>query len=168
MALPVVVSVRPASVEDAGEILTVQRAAFVSEAQLYDRVDLPPLTETLGRGDGSDRGPRRARPGRRAGRPARAAARGFGPGAVRPATATAYVGRIAAAPDLQGTGIGSALLTAAERLARERWPQLVAYELFTGASSARNIEWYERMGYGFARDAADAAGIPVVVLRKPV
>ncbi|HEY4018309.1 MAG TPA: hypothetical protein VGM75_06455 [Pseudonocardiaceae bacterium] len=30
------ISIGPATVADAGEILTVQRAAYVSEAQLYD------------------------------------------------------------------------------------------------------------------------------------
>jgi ribosomal protein S18 acetylase RimI-like enzyme len=146
----------------------VQRAAFVTEAQLNERADLPPLTETLAEVTEAvvdpdvlvlvaewpgPRGPRLV-----------------GSARVRldPARATAYVGRIAAAPDLQGTGIGSALLSAAERSARERWPDLVAFELFTGASSTRNIAWYERMGYAFARDSGDAAGIPVVVLRKPV
>ncbi len=115
-------SVRPAAVEDAGEILTVQRAAFVSEAQLNERADLPPLTETLAEVTEAVVDPDvlvlvAERPGPRG-------PRLVGSARVRldPATATAYVGRIAAAPDLQGTGIGSALLSAAERSARERWP----------------------------------------------
>ncbi len=33
--------------DDAGEVLTVQRAAFVSEALIYGSVDMPPLTQTL-------------------------------------------------------------------------------------------------------------------------
>jgi hypothetical protein len=33
--------------QDAGEILTVQRAAYVTEAQLHDDPWLPPLTQTL-------------------------------------------------------------------------------------------------------------------------
>jgi len=32
---------------DAGEILTLQRAAFVTEAQLYGDLHLPPLTQTI-------------------------------------------------------------------------------------------------------------------------
>ncbi len=35
-------------VADAGEILTLQRAAYVTEAQLYDDVRLPALTQSLG------------------------------------------------------------------------------------------------------------------------
>jgi GNAT superfamily N-acetyltransferase len=170
---PLVTTVRAASVADAGEILTVQRAAFVTEAQLNDRTDLPPLTETLSEvvaavaeaalaGAASlvlvaelD-GPR----GRRL----------VGSGRVRwdQAAATAYVGRLAVAPDQHGTGIGSSLLAEAERLALESWPGLVAFELFTGATSERNIGWYQRMGYALDRPAADTAGIPVVIMRKPV
>lgn len=37
----------PVTPGDAGELLTLQRAAFVTEAQLYDNPHLPPLTETL-------------------------------------------------------------------------------------------------------------------------
>ncbi|RQX52050.1 GNAT family N-acetyltransferase, partial [Micromonospora chalcea] len=41
------VTIAPADVADAGEILTVQRAAYLVEAQRYRDVFLPPLTETL-------------------------------------------------------------------------------------------------------------------------
>jgi hypothetical protein len=34
-------------VQDAGELLTLQRAAYVVEAQAHDDPRLPPLTETL-------------------------------------------------------------------------------------------------------------------------
>jgi hypothetical protein len=40
-------SIRRAAVADAGEVLTVQPAAFVTEAQLHDDVHMPPLTQTL-------------------------------------------------------------------------------------------------------------------------
>ena len=35
------------SPEDAGEVLTIQRAAFVSEALIYGDPDMPPLVQTL-------------------------------------------------------------------------------------------------------------------------
>lgn len=37
------------SVEDAGEAFTIQRAAYVSEAQRYDTPPITPLLETLER-----------------------------------------------------------------------------------------------------------------------
>src|SRR5665811_1524924 len=33
--------------DEAGELLTVRRAAFVSEAQVYDDPNIPPLTQTM-------------------------------------------------------------------------------------------------------------------------
>ena len=41
------VVIGPVSESDAGEVLTLQRAAFVSEAQIYGSADMPPLTQTL-------------------------------------------------------------------------------------------------------------------------
>jgi GNAT superfamily N-acetyltransferase len=99
------ISIGPASPADAGEILTVQRAAYVSEAQLYDNPKLSALTETLG--------------------------------AIRVATETGGVlvakrgGRLVVAPDLQGRGIGRALLDAVENTFPAR-----RFVLHTGARSA--------------------------------
>jgi hypothetical protein len=39
--------VEQASVADAGELLTLQRAAYVTEARLYDDPELPGLTQSL-------------------------------------------------------------------------------------------------------------------------
>ena len=39
--------VTPLTEEAAGEVMTLQRAAFVSEAQIYGSADMPPLTQTL-------------------------------------------------------------------------------------------------------------------------
>ncbi len=38
--------IRPLGVDDAGELLTIQRAAYVGESMVYDQF-LPPLRETL-------------------------------------------------------------------------------------------------------------------------
>ena len=41
------VRILPLRPSDAGEVLTIQRAAFVSEAQIYGSADMSPLTQTL-------------------------------------------------------------------------------------------------------------------------
>ena len=41
------VRIAPATAEDAGELLTLQRAAYVTEAQVYDDLRLPALVQTL-------------------------------------------------------------------------------------------------------------------------
>ena len=41
------VHIRPIQVTDAGEVFTLQRAAFVEEAHLYETLDTPALTQTF-------------------------------------------------------------------------------------------------------------------------
>jgi len=116
-------------VGDAGELLTVQRAAYVSEGIAYDQF-LPPLRETLeevravlARGDVVVLGIRED-------------GRLLGVVRVMP---TGEIARLAVVPDRQGSGIGSVLLSAA--IARGgSW-------LFTGERSAGNLRLYERMGF---------------------
>ena len=121
--------------DDAGEVLTVQRAAYLSEAAIYQHFGLPPLTETLA--------------GIRAAIAAltvlKAVAGTRIVGAVRGRVEgdTCYVGRLAVAPDLQGQGIGTALLRAIE----DRFPAVPRFELFTGARSEANLRLYRRLGY---------------------
>jgi ribosomal protein S18 acetylase RimI-like enzyme len=145
--------VTDATTEDAGEILTVQRAAYLSEGALHDSFTLPPLTETVDQ--------------------VRAAIAGGGVlkavlgtrivGAVRAALDgdTCHVGRLAVAPDLQGQGIGTRLLAAVE----QRYAGRVArFELFTGPNSAANLRLYRRLGYVDIAPPPGAA--PLVYLEK--
>nr|WP_275585550.1 GNAT family N-acetyltransferase [Blastococcus saxobsidens] len=55
---------------------------------------------------------------------------------------TLHVGRLVVAPDLQGRGIGSLLLTAAEEAGG-----LPRAALFTGHLSEANLRLYRRAGY---------------------
>ena len=48
------------------------------------------------------------------------------------------------APDLQGRGLGRALLARIEAAAP---PDATSYALFTGAGSARNQRMYKKAGY---------------------
>jgi ribosomal protein S18 acetylase RimI-like enzyme len=120
---------------DAGELLTLQRAAYLSEAALYNAFSLPPLHETVAeiRAAIAQVTVLKAVAGTRI----VAAVRG------RPDGDTCHVGRLAVAPDLQGNGIGTAMLRAIE----ERFPDAVRFELFTGARSEANLRLYRRMGY---------------------
>ena len=141
---------------DAGEILTVQRAAFLAEAQWNGSLDLPPLTETLpellatldsevvlvarsrGRLVASVRGVMRSR-GRW------------------------YVSRLAVVPDLQGQGIGSHLMDVIESLAP---PETAAISLLTGAGSMPNLSFYRARGYVETERSVGDTGIPVVIMER--
>ncbi len=114
----------------AGELLTLQRAAYVTEAQLYDDVRLPALVQTL---DELAESTCLA---------AVAGSRLVGAVRTRERDGVLHVGRLTVAPDLHGHGIGTRLLLAAEQVTR-----LPRAALFTGARSAANLRLYRRHGY---------------------
>jgi GNAT superfamily N-acetyltransferase len=123
---------------DAGELLTLQRAAYVTEAQLHDDVRLPPLVQTLEQLRAELGGPSQAWGLRRAGRLVAAVRlRDLGNGRVD-------LGRLMVAPDLQGQGLGSGLLVRSEALAPAGTREV---HLFTGELSEANLRLYRRHGY---------------------
>ncbi|MDG4759316.1 GNAT family N-acetyltransferase [Micromonospora sp. WMMD710] len=150
-------SIVPAGVADAGEILTVQRAAYLTEAQNYTDPFLPPLTETLAEVVAALAGPTivlAARLGHRLVGSVRAELDGD----------TARVGRLSVAPDQQGRGVGGRLLAAIEAACVGR---AARFTLFTGADSAPNLRLYERHGYRIVAYRPDPNGIRLAVLEKP-
>jgi GNAT superfamily N-acetyltransferase len=134
--------------DDAGEILTLQRAAYVGEAMLYDQF-LPPLHETLDeirtvlisedttvlgiRDDGRLIGTARIKQ-------------------------DGEIARVAVAPDRQHEGLGSTLLEAAiER--GGTW-------LFTGDRSEANLRLYRKHGF-VETHREPAPGHALVYLKLP-
>lgn len=150
------VTTRPIRPEDAGEVLTLQRAAFVSEALIYDSVHMPPLTQTLEEVEAELR--------ENLGCVALVGTRIVGAArAVRDGDLL-LIGRIAIAPDQQGQGIGSTLLEAVE--ARGREAGATEAELFTGSLSEANLRLYERVGYVESERVDTGDGIEQIFLRK--
>ncbi len=143
-----------ASEEDLQEILDLQHLAYQSEAALFGRQDIQPLTETLdelaeeyiagtvlkmtdenGKIIGSVRG--------------------------KEADGTLYIGKLMVHPDHQSKGYGRRLVTAIEECCPGR-----RYELFTSTRSVNNIRLYESLGYK-KFDERDADGeIRFVYLEK--
>lgn len=142
---------------DAGEVLTLQRAAYVTEAQLHADVDMPALVQSLDELRTELADPRCLAWGTRESGRLVAAVR------VRLLDAhTAQLGRLVVAPDRQGQGLGSALLAAAE----QRLPSSVtSVRLFTGEHSAANLRLYARNGYAETH-RTPAAGYDLVHLAK--
>lgn len=149
------IEIAPLTPEDAGEVLTLQRAAFVSEALIYGSADMPPLTQTLAEVEAE----------LRSGHGLGARADGRLVGAIRfvESDGMLLIGRIAIAPDTQGEGIGGALLDAAERSSTAH-----TAELFTGSLSEANIRLYERNGYSESERVPQGDGTEQVFLRKPL
>lgn len=152
------VHIGPLAPVHAGEALTVQRAAYVTEAQHYNAPNIPPLTETVDelRADivtgvlalGAWLGTRLV-------------------GCVRGRVAgeRMEVARFVVAPDMQGRGIGTALLAAVESAAPI---QVRVLWLVTGASSDGNLRLYGRSGYVVVGNRTDAVGVPLALLEKRV
>lgn len=151
--MPSLPSLRPLDVAESGELLTLQRAAYVTEAQLYGDVWLPALVQTipellaeltaascLGAWLGS---------------------RLVGAVRVCEDDGVLHIGRLVVAPDLQGQGIGSRLLAAVE--ATTRLPRAT---LFTGARSTANLRLYARCGYVESSREELRPGVELVHLVK--
>ncbi|WP_456285509.1 GNAT family N-acetyltransferase [Microbacterium sp. JZ70] len=142
--------------EDAGEVMTLQRAAFVSEAQIYGSADMPPLTQTLDEVRWELR--------ENLGCVALDGGRMVGALRARIDGELLLIGRIAIAPDMQGHGIGARLLDAVE--ARGASAGAREAELFTGSLSEANIRLYERQGYRETERIDEGDGTAQVFLRK--
>ena len=142
--------------EHAGELLTIRRAAFVSEAQLYNDPHIPALTQTLEelaadieRDDvvtlGAWVGPRLV-------------------GSIRVGIEDdkATIGRLAVVPDLQARGIGTQLLFAVlgylPESTKEVW-------VFTGQNSKHNIALYNKAGFDHQFDEV-SGDLTYAYLRK--
>jgi GNAT superfamily N-acetyltransferase len=130
------IAIRPAAAAEAGEVLTVLRASFVTEAQLHDDPHMDPLTESLDelRATIAAGGVLIAVDGTRI----------IGTIRARPKGSLWHIARVAVVPDLQGRGIGSAMLRAVEAVAPDAFEE---FEIATGPKSVRNVALYERHGY---------------------
>ena len=144
------------SAEHAGELLTIRRAAFVSEAQLYNDPHIPALTQTLAelaadieREDVVTLG-------------AWIGSRLVGLIRVGIEDDKATIGRLAVAPDLQAKGIGTQLLFAVlgylPESTKEVW-------VFTGQNSKHNIALYNKAGFDHQFDEV-SGDLTYAYLRK--
>jgi len=148
-------------VEDAGEVLTLQRAAYVTEAQAHDDLDLPPLRQSLGALAAELADPQVRAAGWRDDRGRLVAAVRARVTQVSPGVAA--VGRLTVVPDRQGQGLGSRLLAAVE----DQLPAGVnELRLFTGERSEGNLRLYARLGYTEISREATPSGYALVHLRK--
>jgi len=150
------VRIEPAGVDDAGEILTAQRAAYVSEAQLYGDPFIPPLVESyeqLHKVLSGDAVVLKAMLGARL------------VGAVRAQFSdhTCLIGRLVVVPDMQGQGIARGLMETLEQEVAGRAEALV---LFTGHLSEDNLRLYRKLGYSETHRERVAAHLTLVHMRK--
>lgn len=149
------VVIAPVVAEDAGELLTLQRAAYVTEARIYGDPELPPLTQTLPelQAELATATASKAGVGHRIVGAVRAQVEGT----------VLHVGRLTVAPDWQGRGIGARLLAEVERHHGDR---VDTAALFTGHLSEANLAMYTRRGYLEQRREQLRGGVVLVHLTK--
>jgi DNA-binding HxlR family transcriptional regulator/GNAT superfamily N-acetyltransferase len=149
--------VERAGIADAGELLTLQRAAYVTEARLYDDPELPALTQSL---------PELADELRSV-VALKAVVDHRIVGAVRARVdgSVLRIGRLTVSPDWQGRGVGSRLLDEIENQ-----PDLGVDRaaLFTGHRSAGNLRLYARHGYREEHREKVHERLVLVHLTKPI
>jgi tRNA (guanine37-N1)-methyltransferase len=144
-----------ATLGDAAELLTLQRACWVQEAQANDTLDIPALHESLAEVEADLR--------RWDTWVARSAGRLVGSARGRLDGDVWHIGRLMVAPDLQGRGIGRQLLALIERVAP---PDAASYSLFTGSRSESNLRRYRRAGYRVGRGTDAPEGVAVLTKRR--
>jgi ribosomal protein S18 acetylase RimI-like enzyme len=142
------------TIDDAEEILALQKLAFGKQAELYDDWTLPPIVETLAdlRGKFADHIFLKAMAGPKIVGSVRARAEG----------AVCHVGRLVVDPAHQRKGLASALMKAIEA----EFPTVERFELFTGTKSEGSILLYERLGYVPMGTEAVSPKVSHVILKK--
>lgn len=136
--------IEPALPADAPELLVLQRACWVQEALANDHLGIPALHEDL---DDVHAWLQEWRTW-----VVRVGGRLVGAVRAKQVDDLWDIGRIMVAPDLQGRGLGRALLEHAEQQAPSGVRRFV---LFTGARSEANLRRYRRAGYRPVRDGED-------------
>lgn len=148
------IQVEIASIDDAGEILQVQKEAFEGQAKIYDNYELPPLTQSLD----SIKNEFNTKTFLKVLRKGKIIA------SVRLEKKDKFINidRIVVKPEYQNNGIGTALLNKIETIV----PSGIALQLFTGNKSARNIHLYEKHGFRTVNKKTTAQGIELLHMKK--
>jgi ribosomal protein S18 acetylase RimI-like enzyme len=141
-------------VEDAADILALQKLAYRSEAEIYGDDTIPPLTQTLEEmcADLKDQVVLKASIDERI------------VGSVRAyeEQGTCFVGRLIVHPDFQNRGIGTRLMREIERA----FTQAERFELFTGDRSERNLHLYLKLGYSVFKRQELTERVTLVFMEK--
>lgn len=143
-----------ATIEDAEEILALQKSAYYSEALLYNDFTIPPMIQTLEEIQSDFKNQVYLK----------AEIDGNIIGSVRGQfqNGTCHIGRLIVHPDFQNQGIGTQLIWAIE----EYFSKARRFELFTGEKSSRNIYIYQKLGYQIFRTETLSERVRLLYLEK--
>ncbi|MGE5614336.1 MAG: GNAT family N-acetyltransferase [Bacillota bacterium] len=127
--------IEKAVIDDAEEILKLQKLAYLSEAEIYNDYGIPPLRQTIEEITGEfavNVFLKAVSDGKIIG-----SVRGF------EKDGTCFIGRLFVHPDYRNKGIGACLMKSIE----EAFGHCSRFELFTGHKSEKNLYLYRKIGY---------------------
>jgi GNAT superfamily N-acetyltransferase len=148
------VTIEPANLAKAQEILRLQKHAYLTEAELYDDFGIEPLMQTLDEIQ-AEFGTHiflKAEAGGRLVGSVRGVMRGD----------TCLVQRLIVDPEFQNQGLGTKLLAGIEA----SFPEAERFELATGQRSERNLHLYGKLGYREFRREKISPRLTMVYLEK--
>jgi ribosomal protein S18 acetylase RimI-like enzyme len=147
-------AIEKATIDDAREILSLQKVAYVSEAEIYNNFTIPPLRQSLEeiKAEFADRCFLKF------------CANGRIAGCVRAYVdeGTCFIGRLVVHPECQNRGIGTRLLEEIENA----FDRVARYELFTGHKSHKNLHLYRKQGYRIFRRQELTDDLTLVFMEK--
>jgi ribosomal protein S18 acetylase RimI-like enzyme len=145
-----------AIISDAEEILSLQKLAYRSEAEIYNDFNIPPLVQALESIEKDFENQYFLK----------TVMNGKIIGSVRAYTkeGTCYIGRLIVHPDFQNRRIGTDLMNEIERI----FNTCRRFELFTGDKSERNLYFYQKLGYKIFKKAKITDQTMVVYLEKKI
>jgi len=135
------IQLKEAVSSDMEEILTLQKLAYQSEAELHDDFSIPPLHQTLSE----------IREEFKHQLFLKVVEQGKIIGSVRAfeKDRTCFIGKLIVDPSFQNQGIGTKLMIEIGK----RFEHIKRFELFTGYKSKKNLYLYNKLGYReFRRD----------------
>ena len=143
-----------ASAENAGEILNLQKLAYISEAELINDFTIPPLHQTIDE--------IHAELNNQVFLKVELANKIIGSVRCYSKGPTCYIGKLIVHPENQNSGIGTKLLKEAEN----QFPDAERYELFTGQQSEKNLYLYKKNGYRIFKDEMLSEKLTLVFMEK--
>ena len=146
--------IEKAMVSDAEEILSLQKISYISEAEIYNDFNIPPLFQTLEQ--------MKCEFGNHVFLKAVQDGKIIGSVRVSVYDGVCTIFKLIVHPDYQNRGIGAGMIKKIEEMLCE----CKRFEIFTGHKSERNIYLYQKLGYKIYKTEKMTDYLNIVYLAK--